>query len=249
MTCIDHMLGGPGPASSRERPAHRPRGAVHRPASIERLVGEVRYAFEALVRARPDDHRRRVQPAVRPGRRRLRRDGRGRASSCDGRPRAPALAVPARSRAAALPQGRATPPATSATGTAPAARSARTRLAAGLQEIPVDVAVRFRADRRRPDRASPACSSATWSGSAHPSAGPSRRDRRRRRLRPRHPRAAGSAPRRPRRRRPRTRRTHDQRPGAHRRDLAAAAWRDNVVPAAAAVARAAARPPSALTAG
>ena len=78
-------------------------------------------------------------------------------------------------------------------------QEARTRLTAGLQEIPVDVSVRFRATGADPMELA-GLQVGDVVRLAAPLPGPSRRDRRRRRLRPCHPRAARSATRRPRRR-------------------------------------------------
>jgi flagellar motor switch protein FliM len=48
MLCVDHLLGGPGSTEQPERPLTEIEGAlVH--DLVERLLGELRYAFEAIV--------------------------------------------------------------------------------------------------------------------------------------------------------------------------------------------------------
>ena len=78
---VDDGLRRPPARRPRHRPAaaapaDRPRERRRRRARTSGWSSEVRYAFASLVALEPGDHRRRVQPAARPGRRRLRRDGR-----------------------------------------------------------------------------------------------------------------------------------------------------------------------------
>jgi flagellar motor switch protein FliM len=143
MSCIDHLLGGPGTEQQPERPLTDLETVVVR-SLFERLVAEVRYAFSSLVA---------IEPVV------------------VGVEYSPQLAQIANSADAmvvarfTLVRGEAEHPLTlclsfngllpylNASGTSGAVsdrerrkrEEASARLAAGFQEVPVDVAVRFRA--------------------------------------------------------------------------------------------------------
>jgi flagellar motor switch protein FliM len=52
MTCVDHLLGGPGTPEQPDRPLTELEGVVVK-GLFERLVSEVRYAFASLVEATP----------------------------------------------------------------------------------------------------------------------------------------------------------------------------------------------------
>ena len=124
MTCVDHMLGGPGRGDQPERPlteieagvAARPDRAAARRAAL--LLGR---------RRRPSTrgHRRRVQPPVRPGRRRLRRDGRRAPRAEDQRAQFRMTHVHAVRRAAPPPAPRRRTRRRSPTASAPSAPAPR----------------------------------------------------------------------------------------------------------------------------
>ena len=138
MSCIDHMLGGPGAATQPIRPLTEIEGGVVR-GFVERLLGEMRYSLTDIVELDPDRRRHRVQPAVRAGRRRRRRDGGRHLRPADQRAVLPDDDLPAVHRPAAAPaQGRRAR-ARSPTASAPSARSAAELVQRQFEEVPVEV--------------------------------------------------------------------------------------------------------------
>jgi flagellar motor switch protein FliM len=142
MTCVDRLLGGPGPVDQPERPLTDLEASVVGNV-FDRLVAEVRYALSTLVGVEPVIVGTEYSPqlaqianatdAMVVARFVLRRDGSEHAFSL------------AMSFAGVLPYLTASGGSAVVSDRERLARAeAQTMLAAGIQEVPVDVAVRFR---------------------------------------------------------------------------------------------------------
>lgn len=149
MTCIDHLLGGPGTGEQPKRPLTDIEAVLVR-GLLERALGELRYAFAAILPLRPQLGALEVNPQFAQA-----------AAATDvmvvatfdmqvgSSTGAATLALPFASLAPRLPV-----PGTAAVSAEQAAvrAAARTAMASGMQSVPLDVAVRFAALPMSPDR-------------------------------------------------------------------------------------------------
>lgn len=148
MTCLDHMLGGPGGRNQPDRPLSEIEGTVVAEL-IERLLAEIRYSFAALVVLEPEIVAVEYSPQLAQA-----------AGASD--PMIVATfdlhqAEEAHAITVAIPFSGLLPHlnAAGAVGSvsereAAAREEASARLAAGLQEVAVDVSIRFRATAADP---------------------------------------------------------------------------------------------------
>lgn len=142
MTCLDHMLGGPGGRNQPDRPLSEIEGSVVS-TLVDRLLAEVRYALSGLVVVEPEALTVEYSPHLAQA-----------AGASD--PMIVATFDLHQSEAShvltlALPFSGLLPYLNAAGSSAAmsereaaARREAKTRLAAGFQEVPVDVSIRFR---------------------------------------------------------------------------------------------------------
>lgn len=148
MTCLDHMLGGPGGRNQPDRPLSEIEGSVVGDL-VERLLAEIRYSFAALAVLEPEIVAVEYSPQL---------------AQAAGASDAMVVATfdlqqaeEAHVITVAMPFSGLLPylNAAGASGTvsereAAAREEASARLATGLQEVPVDVSIRFRATAADP---------------------------------------------------------------------------------------------------
>ena len=167
MACVDHMLGGPGRTDQPSRPLTEIEGAIVK-TLVERLLGEMRYALAAIVDLEPTVTGIEYSPQF--------AQVAGAADVMvvatfdlridDAAPPKLTICLPFNGLLPHLVSAAAPP--RSPTASAPSALHAADLLAEAFNDVPVDVAVRFRQHPARTPTRSPTSRSATSCGSRTP---------------------------------------------------------------------------------